>query len=124
MPSAWPARLTPYLALAVLTAGFYWKLTATRGEFVWFDHPDMCALEIPRLQFQAREFHRGRFPLWDPHIWMGQPLIGQTQPGPVFPLNVAMLMMPLDADGALKTSTLNSYFVLLHFIAALGAYLL
>lgn len=118
------ARATPFLALALLTAGFYWKLTATRGEFVWFDHPDMCALEIPRLQFQAREFHRGRFPLWDPHIWMGQPLIGQTQPGPIYPLNVAMLMMPLDADGSIKTSTLNGYFVVLHFIAALGGYLL
>ena len=117
-------RATPFLALALLTAGFYWKLVATRGEYIWFDHPDMCALEIPRLQFQAREFQRGRFPLWDPHIWMGQPLIGQTQPGPVYPLNVAMLMMPLDTDGSLKTSTLNGYFVLLHFIAALGAYLL
>jgi len=118
------ARATPFLALALLTAGFYWKLTATRGEFIWFDHPDMCALEIPRLQFQAREFHRGRFPLWDPHIWMGQPLIGQTQPGPIYPLNLAMLMMPLDTDGSIKTQTLNVYFVILHFIAALGAYLL
>jgi len=118
------ARATPFLALALLTAGFYWKLTATRGEFIWFDHPDMCALEIPRLQFQAREFHRGRFPLWDPHIWMGQPLIGQTQPGPIYPLNLAMLMIPLDADGSIKTQTLNAYFVILHFIAALGAYLL
>ncbi len=48
--------------LVALVAGFYWKLILT-DEFVWFDHSDMVYLELPRLEFQAREFQRGRFPL-------------------------------------------------------------
>ncbi len=116
--------LIALLFLALLTAGFYWKLTRPLEEYVWFDHPDMVGLEIPRLEFQAREMHRGRFPLWDPHIWMGQPLIGQTQPGPIYPLNLLMLAAPLDANRHIRFSTLNWYFIALHFIAAAGAYLL
>jgi hypothetical protein len=113
----------PAAILLVVAAAFYWKLTAT-SEYIWFDHVDMCVLELPRLEFQAREFHRGRFPLWDPHIWMGQPLIGMTQPGPLHPLNIAFLLLPLTADGHLRFDFLNYYFVFLHFLAALGFYLL
>lgn len=108
--------------LVALVAGFYWKLVLT-DEFVWFDHPDMVYLELPRLEFQAREFQqRGRFPLWDPHIWMGQPLIGQTQPGPLNPLNLLMMLWPLDEAGYLRVRVLNGYFVAMHMIAALGFY--
>ena len=105
--------------LLTLVAGFYWKLILT-DEYVWFDHSDMVYLEIPRLEFQAREFQRGRFPLWDPHIWMGQPLIGQTQPGPLNPLNLLMMLWPLDEAGYLRFGVLNSYFVAMHMVAALG----
>ncbi len=108
--------------LALLTVGFYWKLSLT-DQYVWFDHPDMVNLELPRLEFQAREFHLGRFPLWDPHIWMGQPLIGQTQPGPLNPLNLLFMLLPL-RDGYLNPSLLNWYWIAMHFIAALGCYLL
>ncbi|MBM3784088.1 MAG: YfhO family protein [Acidobacteria bacterium] len=111
------------LVLAVLVAGFYWKLIAT-NEFVWFDHSDVCYLELPRMEFQAREFHRGRFPLWDPHIWMGQPLIGQTQPGPLHPLNIAFLLLPLTPEGHLRFDFLNYYYVFLHWIGAWGTYVL
>ncbi len=90
-------------------------------EFVWFDHPDMVYIEIPRLQFQAREFHAGQFPLWDPSIWAGQSLIGQTQPGPLFPPQLLLLLAPL-RDGYLRAEYLNWYWVALHAIAALGCY--
>ncbi len=110
------------LVLLLLTIGFYWKLALT-DQYVWFDHPDMAYLEIPRLQFMAREIHAGRFPLWNPHIWMGQPLIGHTQPGPLNPLNLLFLLLPL-REGSLRTEFLNWYYVVLHFIGALGAYAL
>ncbi len=108
--------------LFLLVIVFYWKLTLT-NEFVWFDHPDMCHLEIPRLQFQAREFHLGHFPLWDPSLWAGQSLIGQTQPGPLFPLTLLFLLLPLD-HGYLQYAYLNGYWVLLHALAALACYAL
>ena len=82
------------LIVVLLTIAFYWKISLT-SQYVWFDHPDMAYLELPRLEFMAREIHAGRFPLWDPHIWMGQPLVGQTQPGPLNPLNVLFLLLPL-----------------------------
>src|SRR5215212_7932979 len=77
------------LILFAITAGFYWRL-AIPDQFTWFNQWDMCALEIPRLQFEAEQIHAGRFPLWDPHIWSGQPMIGQTQPGTVYPLNLLL----------------------------------
>ena len=101
---------------------FYWKL-ALSPEYVWFDHPDMCYIEIPRLQYQAREMHQGRFPLWDTNLWMGQPMLGQTQPGPVFPLNLLFLLLPLN-NGYIDFRLLNWYFVVIHAIAATGMYVL
>mgnify|MGYP001257697959 CR=1 FL=1 len=109
------------LFLFLMTAGFYWKLTLTR-QYNWFDHPDMCYLEIPRMQFQMREIRQhGNFPLWDPHIWTGQPLVGQTQPGTLFPLNLMFYMTPM-RDGYLKFSHLNYYWAIIHFLAALFAF--
>jgi hypothetical protein len=113
-------RWVPVLGLIVLSVLFYWKLALT-WDYAWFDHPDMCFIEIPRLQMQAREFHNGRFPLWDPYVWMGQPLIGQTQPGPMFPLNLLFGLLPLN-NGYINLQYLNWYWVLIHIIAALGMY--
>lgn len=113
---AWPTELGWILLLAAITTGFFWKLVLT-DQYVWFDHPDMAYLEVPRLQFLAREVHAGRFPLWDPHLWAGQPLIGQTQPGPVFPLNILLATSNL-RGGYLRFSHLNAYWVTIHFLAA------
>ncbi len=106
--------------LLVLTVAFYWKLTLT-DQYIWFDHPDQSYLELPRMEFQAREMHRGRFPLWDPYIWCGQSLIGQTQPGPLFPLNLLYSLAPLDEGGYLRTDWLNWYYAAVHFLAVEAA---
>jgi hypothetical protein len=119
---SWLPELKWLLLLAALTGGFFWKLVLT-DQYIWFDHPDMAYLEIPRLQHVAREIHAGRFPLWDPHLWAGQPLIGQTQPGPVYPLNLALASLNL-RGGYLRFSHLNAYWVALHFLAAAFFYLL
>jgi hypothetical protein len=103
-----------------MTACFYWKLAFTR-DYVWFDHPDMLQLEIPRLQYQARQMHGKDFPLWNPRIWAGQPHLGQTQPGPVYPLNLLLCLLPL-RDGFLRMELLNWYWIVVHFLAALFCY--
>ena len=113
-------RFAPGVFLLLLTAGFYWKL-ALPGRSVWFNHPDTAYLELPRLAFEAREIHAGRFPLWDPHIWAGQPLLGQTQPGPLYPLNLLLCLLPLE-NGHLRFDVLNWYFLAAHFLAALFCY--
>jgi len=116
-------RFAAPAGLLLLIVVVFWKLILP-GEYVWFDHPDMVYIEIPRLQFQAREFHQGHFPLWDPSIWIGQSLIGQTQPGPLFPLNILFLLLPLDSDGYLQFKLLNAYWIVLHALAALACYAL
>jgi hypothetical protein len=106
--------------MLLLSIVFYWKLALT-DQYVWFDQPDMAYLEIPRLQFQANEIHRGQFPLWDPRIWMGQPLLGQTQPGPVYPFTLLFYLLPLK-NGYIPLAHLNWYWVFIHFQAGLFAY--
>ncbi len=113
-------RLAPVAALAVLIIGFYWKLAFTR-EHLWFDSPDMAHIELPRLQFQARALHEGEFPLWIPHSWAGQPLAGQTQPGPLYPLNLLLCLVAY-RDGALSFAALNWCFIVIRLLAALFCY--
>ena len=83
----------------------------------------MANLVLPWLQFQAGEWHRHRFPLWDPNSWFGQPLFGQAQPGSAYPLNWLLFLAPLK-NGWLRESALNWYYVLIRGLAALTAYAL
>jgi hypothetical protein len=92
-------------------------------DYTWIDNPDVAQMDIPRLQFQHDTFSDGRFPLWDPHLWCGQPFLGQIV-GAAFPLNWPLFFVPLDAHGKIPLDTLNWYFVLLHVLAALAAYAL
>jgi hypothetical protein len=106
--------------LLLLTICLFWKLTLTR-QFTWADHPDAANQVLPWLQFQAREWHNGRVPLWDAFNWGGQPLLGRMEPGAAFPLNWILFALPLK-DGFLSIVVLNWYFALLHYFAAIGCY--
>lgn len=115
-------RAAPILALVLLNVCFYWKLVLTR-QYCWFDTPDMAYIEVPRLQMQAKELQSSRFPFWDPYVWAGQPLIGQTQPGPFFPLNLLFMLMPRKS-AFIQFSLLNAHYVLLHSLASIFLYVL
>jgi len=109
-------------ALFLLLAVVYWPLLFRPSRFVWFDHYDLTELQIPRLQFFARSLHAGHFPLWNPHIWIGQPVLGSGQPGPLNPLIILFArLLPL-RDGLLTFAELNWLYITLHFLAALFAY--
>ena len=105
------------LFIAVL---FYWKLVLT-NQYTWLEGPDAAYLDLPWLQFQAGEWHRGRFPLWDPNGWFGQPLFGQAQPGAAYPPNWLLFLVPLK-HGWIRQSALHWYFVLTRYFAALTCY--
>src|SRR5665213_1093716 len=108
--------------LFLLLAAVYWRLLFFPSHFVWFDHYDLTELQIPRLQFFARSLHAGHFPLWNPYIWLGQPVLGSGQPGPLNPLMILFAtFLPL-RDGLLSFAELNWLYVVLHFLAALFAY--
>lgn len=119
--SLFSGLLAPVVLLAIIL-GFYWKLTLTR-QFTWLDNPDLVYQVLPWYHYQASELQQGRLPLWDPHHWGGQPLIGQAQPGLAYPLNWLLFSLPL-RDGRIRFVYLDFYFVLIHFMAALFCYFL
>ncbi|MBX9602781.1 MAG: YfhO family protein [Bryobacteraceae bacterium] len=113
----------PALLIAIVVL-FFWKLVLT-NQYTWLEQPDLSNLVLPWLQFQASEWNAGRwFPLWDPHSWLGQPLIGQAQPGAAYPFNWLLFLVPLNPNGWIRQNALHWYFVLIRVGAALAAYAL
>ncbi len=113
-------KLGPPAILFGITVVMFWKIALT-SQYTWLNAPDYANQVLPWLQFQAHEWHAGRFPLWDPYHWAGQPLVGQMQPGAIYPLNWLLFLTPLK-NGFLSTTVLNWYQVLIHFMAALACY--
>lgn len=114
--------LMPWAILVLSLTFVYWKLLLPGSPYVWFDHYDMCMLQIPRLQFLAREIHNGGFPLWDPHIWSGQPVLGQAQPGPLYPLNLIFIFTAA-LSGSFSVGLLNLLYIAVHLTAAVFMYI-
>lgn len=119
---AWLRRLAPAAALILIGVLFHWKLVLT-NQYTWLESPDLANQVLPWFQFEAGEWHKGRFPMWDPNGWTGQPLQGQGQPGASYPLNWLMFLMPLHR-GWLREDVLHWYYVLIHILAALTCYAL
>src|SRR4051812_11107039 len=94
-PSESRSRFAAFALLVLMLAGYYWKLTLSR-QFEWMTGPDLAEQVLPWFQVQAREWHAGRLPLWDPYLWAGQPLAGQAQPGAAYPLNWLLFLLPLE----------------------------
>ncbi len=78
------------MLLAIVTL-FYWRLTFTH-QYTWMDNPDVAYQVLPWFQLQAREWHAGHFPMWDPTGWGGQTLFGQAQPGAAYPPNWILVL--------------------------------
>jgi len=108
--------------LFLIVVLFYWKLVLT-NQYTWLENPDAANENLPWLQFQAGEWHKGRFPLWDPNGWFGQPLVGETEPGAAYPPNWLLFLVPL-RHGWIRQSALHWYFVLIRYFAALACYAL
>lgn len=120
LPFHWPNSLTIPLLLFAIITGFYWKLVFTY-QFDWMWSPDMAEQVLPWWQEAARQLQHSHFPLWDPHNWMGQPLLGQAQPGVAYPLNWLLWLMPRE-HGLLPMWAVNWYYVVIHYMAALFCY--
>ncbi len=108
--------------LLLLTIAFYWRLTLS-SEYTWLESPDFAFQVRPWLDFDAREIHAGRLPLWNPYEWGGQTSIGQVQPALANPLNWILFLWPL-RDGHIPIPALHWYWVLIHWLGAVFAYAL
>ncbi len=116
-----PNRVRIAVLLFLLVTGYYWKLTLTR-QFEWMAGNDLAEQVLPWFHVQAQEWHAGRFPLWDPYLWTGQPLFGQAQPGAAYPLNWVLFLLPL-RNGHIAGWALAWYYVAIHLMAAAFCYL-
>jgi hypothetical protein len=108
------------LVLLALTIGVYWKLTLS-DLYTWLENPDHSLLLRPWLDYEAREVHAGRLPLWDPYHYGGQSLVAQLEPGVFNPFNWPLFLWPLK-DGHVTIGALHWYWVLIHFVAAAFLY--
>ena len=109
--------------LFVICCCFSWKL-ALSSDYTWIDDPDSVHMDVPRLQFQWTTWQdHHQFPLWDPHLWCGQPFLGEIV-GAAYPLNWPFFFAPLPETGHVSYGQLNWYFFILHFLGALFAYFL
>ena len=111
----------PVLLLVLLIA-FYWKITLTY-EYDWMWGPDLAQQVLPWFEEEARQMQHHHFPLWDPHLWAGQPFLGQAQPGIAYPLNWLLFLFPRQY-GHINMLALQWYYVVIHYMAALFCYLL
>lgn len=114
------AAIADPLLLALICTCFFWKLVLT-NQYSWLESTDLSYQVLPWFQFQATEWHAGRFPLWDPHLWNGQSLVGQAQPGVLYPLNWILFLLPLQ-NGYIQLGFLNWYFVVIHWMGAVFCY--
>jgi hypothetical protein len=114
-------RIGIAVLLFLVMAGYYWKLTLTR-QFEWMSGNDLAEQVLPWFHIQAQEWHAGRFPLWDPYLWTGQPLFGQAIPGAAYPLNWILFLLPLE-NGHIAGWALAWYYVAIHLMAAAFCYL-
>ena len=121
MQSGWFER-RPVVLLLIAATLFFWKLSLS-GRFTFLESPDLAYQVLPWYQVQARAWHQGVFPLWDPYQWSGQPLLGQMQPGAAFPLNWPLFLAPLE-DGSISLGYIHWHYVLMHLLAALFMYAL
>lgn len=101
---------------------FYWKITLTY-QYDWVRGPDLAQQMLPWFEEESRQVHHSRFPLWDPHASVGQPLIGLAQPGAAYPVNWLLFLAPR-TKSHIDTAVLQWYFVVIHYMAALFCYLL
>lgn len=113
-------RFAPALILLALTIAVNWKLALT-DQYTWLDGQDLTHQILPWFQEEAAQIRHTRLPLYDMHHWGGQSLIGQDQPGVLFPLNWLLFLMR-EWHGRLALQFANWYYVLIHYLAALFCY--
>ena len=116
-------RFIAPLVLLALTIGVHWKILLT-NQYSAFDAPDFANQVGPWYQLQAAELHKHHWPLlWDPDVMGGHPLLGQAQPGVLFPLNWLLFAAPL-RHGFIRDQIIHWYLAIIRFIAAMSMYAL
>jgi hypothetical protein len=116
------SKLAAPAVLFLLTVCFFWKL-ALSGQYTFLEGYDTANQVLPWLQVQVQAIRHGEIVLWDPYHFGGQSLIGQVQPGVTSPFTYLLAAFPIK-HGHITVTSVHLWFILIHFCAALFAYLL
>ncbi|MBI1278668.1 MAG: YfhO family protein [Anaerolineaceae bacterium] len=100
--------------LAAITLLFFWRITFSG---MILARGDVYSYFYPLWDVRSAAFRAGHIPLWSPDIFMGVPLLANSQLGTFYPPN--WLVTPFDAPTAITLSLLAHT-----FWAMLGVYLL
>src|SRR3954471_21113717 len=103
------------VAIVVILLPLLYFLPATRGHLI-ISPDDGVIQNIPFRVAVANQIHAGSFPLWNPSLFCGMPLLAAAQAGILFPLN--WFYLAFDPRTATNLMMLSAYMV-----AGLGAYL-
>lgn len=81
--------LIAVLILAALTFLFFWRLFALRGrDRMWLPAGDLTLQYFPLRVVAAREIAAGHLPLWNLHMYAGQPALADSQMAALYPINL------------------------------------
>ncbi len=107
------ADVAALLALAVLTLVFFWKIAFTNRVLAGVD---VFAYFYPYRDFASAAMRAGRLPLWNPYLFMGAPLLANSQAAVLYPLHWPLLWLSAPKQVA--------WSIVLHiWLAGAGAYL-
>ena len=86
---AWPDLLA-LVSLAALTLIFFWKMAI--GNQVLTSR-DMFAYFYPYREFANAALRDGHLPLWNPYLFMGAPLLANSQVAVLYPLHWPLIWL-------------------------------
>ncbi|HEY52877.1 MAG TPA: YfhO family protein [Caldilineae bacterium] len=89
---AWlPDALVPGL-LALLTAGFFWRVVSGQN-YMPADGGDLGSFLYPTYSFIQTSLKAGVWPLWNPHIYSGVPFAAEVQSGILYPPHLLRFLL-------------------------------
>ncbi len=77
-------------ALAALTLAFFYKIALTNRVLVGLD---VYSYFYPYRDYVSEALRAGRLPLWNPYLFMGSPLLANSQAAVLYPLNWPLLWL-------------------------------
>ncbi|MGE5620121.1 MAG: YfhO family protein [Sphingomonadaceae bacterium] len=101
----WP-DMVAVCAYAAATAAFFWRIVVLGLVPVGYD---LFAYFYPYKAYLAEVVRRGEFPLWNPMIFMGVPLLGNIQAAVLYPADLLFYLLP--TTDALRYSTFLHVFL-------------
>lgn len=85
-------RTWPLWALSALTVAFLWKIVFTGRILAGVD---VFTYFYPYRALLSQAIHDGKFPLWNPYLFLGAPFFADSQAGTLYPLNLLLTWLPV-----------------------------